>query len=126
MTDQKNTLLAIALSAIVLLAWQYFLGFPQVHEAQKQAQTQTQQAPPTQQTQTQQTQAGPTPGGSAGPVSVPGQSAAPAARTLTRDEAIKDSGTRVAIETPSLMGSIALKGARIDDVLLSKFRETVD
>ena len=118
MSDQKNTLLAIALSAIVLLAWQYFFGFPQVHEAQKQAQTQTQQT---------QTQPGQTPAGPAGaPVSVPGQPTVPATRALTRDEALKDSGTRVAIETPSLKGSIALKGARIDDVLLSQYRETVD
>jgi YidC/Oxa1 family membrane protein insertase len=28
MTDQKNTLLAILLSAVVLIAWQYFVGMP--------------------------------------------------------------------------------------------------
>jgi len=32
----------------------------------------------------------------------------------------------VRIETPSLLGSIALKGARIDDLSLIKYRETVD
>ena len=33
---------------------------------------------------------------------------------------------RVKIDTPSLTGSISLKGARIDDLSLVKFRETVD
>ncbi len=34
--------------------------------------------------------------------------------------------SRVKIETPSLIGSISLKGARIDDLSLVKFRDTVD
>ena len=33
---------------------------------------------------------------------------------------------RIKIETPSVSGSIALKGARIDDLLLEKYRETVN
>ena len=43
---------------------------------------------------------------------------------MTRAEALAAS-PRVAIETPSLKGSIALKGGTIDDVLLVKYRETV-
>ena len=42
MTDQKNTILAIVLSGLVLLAWQYFVGMPQM-EKQRQAQQQQQQ-----------------------------------------------------------------------------------
>ncbi|HUI96615.1 MAG TPA: membrane protein insertase YidC [Xanthobacteraceae bacterium] len=118
MNDQKNTLLAIVLSAIVLIAWQIFFGFPQMQrqEAQKQAQTQTQGMPSPPGT--------PSAPGTA-PPAVPGQ-AAPAAQSLSREAALNDSGARVAIDTPSLKGSIALKGARIDDVSLSKYRETVD
>jgi len=41
MTDQKNTLLAIVLSALVLIGWQVFFGLPQV---EKQKQVQQQQA----------------------------------------------------------------------------------
>ena len=50
---------------------------------------------------------------------------AAAAPVVARDVAIAAS-PRVKIETPSIVGSIALKGARIDDISLVKFRETVD
>ena len=75
------------------------------------------------------------PGGAkTGPVTAPGAvpqpgavvpSAAPAAPALTRDAALQTTA-RVRIETPSLRGSIALAGARIDDLVLAKYRETVD
>ena len=45
MTDQKNTLLAIVLSALVLIGWQIFFGMPQM-EKQKQAQQQQTQPQP--------------------------------------------------------------------------------
>ena len=35
MTDQKNTLLAIVLSALVLIGWQIFFGLPQVEKDRK-------------------------------------------------------------------------------------------
>ncbi|HEX4554546.1 MAG TPA: membrane protein insertase YidC [Xanthobacteraceae bacterium] len=119
MTDQKNTLLAIVLSAIVLIVWQYFFGLPhmQRQEAQKPPQTQTQtQNVPT-----------PAPGTAPGSVPVPGQpAAAPAAQQpLTREAALRQS-VRVPIDTPSIKGSISLKGGRIDDISLSQFHETVD
>ena len=50
---------------------------------------------------------------------------APETSTLTRDEALAAS-PRVAIDTPGIKGSINLKGARIDDLVLKKYRETVD
>jgi YidC/Oxa1 family membrane protein insertase len=43
-----------------------------------------------------------------------------------RDEAIANAGTRLPIESPVLHGSLALKGARFDDVVLAKYRETLD
>jgi len=39
MTDQKNTILAVVLSAIVLIAWEYFFALP------KQRQEALQQSP---------------------------------------------------------------------------------
>src|SRR5215470_13604611 len=44
---------------------------------------------------------------------------------MSRDAALAAS-PRVRIDTPSLSGSIALKGGRIDDLSLVKYRETVD
>src|ERR1700716_2156899 len=121
MTDQKNTLLAIVLSAIVLIVWQYFFGLPhmQRQEAQKQTQTQTQTQP--------QGVPPPAPGGGPTPTGrFPAQPATvPAAQVLTRDAALKQTA-RVPIDTPRLKGSIALKGGRIDDISLAQYHETVD
>ena len=44
---------------------------------------------------------------------------------VSRDTAIAAS-PRIKIDTPRLSGSISLKGARIDDLSLVQFRETVD
>jgi YidC/Oxa1 family membrane protein insertase len=122
--DQKNTILAIVLSAIVLLVWQYFVGLPQM-EKQKQIQRE--------QTQQQQAQPSPQQPGSSGqpqvqgPPSPPGgqPSVAPGTQVQTR-EAVLGASPRVPIETPRLKGSISLKGGRIDDLSLTAYRETVD
>jgi YidC/Oxa1 family membrane protein insertase len=132
MTDQKNTILAIVLSALVLIGWQIYFGIPQMEkqkqiQQQQQAQERTQQPPgaPAQQPgTTPQTGAPPQAAPGATP-QAPGLPAAVPGQTLTREAALAAS-PRVHIETPSLAGSIALKGARIDDLALIKYRETVD
>ena len=48
------------------------------------------------------------------------------AGSLSRADALKTDGARVAIDTPSLDGSLLLKGARFDDLRLKKYRETTD
>ena len=65
------------------------------------------------------------PGAPAGaPVSLPGNLAPlDAAAPKTRAEALAAS-PRVKIDTPALSGSLALKGARLDDVSLKAYRET--
>jgi YidC/Oxa1 family membrane protein insertase len=118
MNDQKNLLLAIALSALVLIGWHYFIAGPQMEKqrqeaVQKQTQTTTQPVPGTP----------PAPGTTPQP---PGQTATPTpAVPLTRAQAL-DASSRIAIETPTLKGSITLKGARIDDLSLLQYRETID
>jgi YidC/Oxa1 family membrane protein insertase len=132
MTDQKNTILAIVLSALVLIGWQIYFGIPQMEkQKQIQQQQQTQEraqqppgAPAQQPGTTPQTGAPPQAAPGATP-QAPGLPAAVPGQTLTREAALAAS-PRVHIETPSLAGSIALKGARIDDLALIKYRETVD
>ena len=124
MTDQKNTILAIALSALVLIAWQYFVGLPQMEKQKQEAQLKAQQ----QQVQTPAQQPGqtaPAAQGGAQP-QLSGQGAAPTiAQQLSREAALKAS-PRVLIDTPRLSGSISLMGGKIDDLALIKYRETVD
>jgi YidC/Oxa1 family membrane protein insertase len=117
--NNRNFLLAIILSIGVLFAWQYFF----VPHPQPQA-----GKPPAEQTQQQKTEQGPPQPGtqSATPdVSGPTAPGTSAPTTLTREEALAQS-PRVAIDTPALKGSIALKGGRIDDLTLKDYRETVD
>jgi YidC/Oxa1 family membrane protein insertase len=102
--NQRNMILAIVLSALVLLGWSALSDkyFPQ-----------------------------PKPG-----VAVPGAPAAPmvptagaptaaAPATLRDASAVIAEGGRVAIKTPRLTGSLNLKGARIDDLVLSTYHETI-
>jgi len=121
MTDQKNTLLAIGLSLLVLIGWQYFYGLPQM-EKQKQLQQQQAQGHSQPQSgapgQSQQVPSQP----SAAP-QAPGQPSA--ASTMTPEAALAAS-PRVHIDTPRLSGSLSLKGGRIDDLSLVRYRETVD
>src|SRR6266566_6032156 len=122
MSDQKNTILAILLSALVLIGWQFYFGLPQMDKQkqiqQQQAQERSQQPPPVPQ------QGGTTPAAPGTAPQAPTQPGA-VAQPMSRDAALALS-PRVRIETPSLSGSIALKGGRIDDLSLVKYRETVD
>src|SRR3954454_9941459 len=127
MTDNKNTLIAIVLSAIVLLGWQYFVGMPQMEKQRQQAQQQAQQTQTPSATAPAPAGTPPVPG-QATP-QAPGQAAstgqAITSQVITRAAALA-AGPRVAVETPRMKGSIALKGARIDDVSLTGYHETVD
>ena len=103
--DNKNFILAIVLSMLIIFGWQYF--YPGM-TAKQQAEPQT----------TQQTV---TPGKTATGAQVPG-TAQPI--SVSRDEALQ-ANPRIRIETPSVSGSINLQGAQIDDLHLLKYRETI-
>ena len=121
-SEQKNLFLAIGLSLVVLLGWNYFYGAPKMDAARQVAQTASQQS--TQSSLPQATTgAAPTANpGNPGFANVPGE-VAPVVRT--REQALALS-PRVTIDTPALTGSIALRGGRIDDVSLKNYRETID
>ncbi len=126
MTDNRNTILAVILSGLVLIAWQYFYNVPQMERQRAQTQTQTELA----KSSTPATPGSATPGstapqpGAAPSPATPGQPAA-VAPVVSRDAAISAS-SRIKIETPRVTGSISLKGARIDDLSLVQYRDTVD
>jgi YidC/Oxa1 family membrane protein insertase len=121
--NNRNFILAIVLSIGVLFAWQYFfVPKPQAPEPGQQQTAQQQPAPQPPGAPRPKTEGGPAaPAGT----SVQPSASAPAPAALTREEALASS-PRVSIDTPSIKGSINLKGGRIDDVVLKKYRETVD
>ena len=127
MTDNKNTIIAIALSALVLIVWQYFVGMPQQKVREEQALQQQQKQVQTQPVQPGQPGTAPSATAPvAGAPTVPGHQPTPAAvAAATRADALKQSD-RVPISTGNLKGSIALKGGRIDDLSLVRFHEKVD
>ena len=126
MMEQRNLIAAILLSIAIVLAFQFLVEGPQRERARQQAlQQQAAQTPP-----------GGVPAGPvapAGPGTAPIAPAAPgapaaaptAAAAPSRAELLAES-PRVAIATPRLHGSIALKGARLDDLTLVEYHETVD
>ena len=106
MNDHKNMILAVVLSALVLFGWSMLTErwFPTANEPSTRV-VEGKQVP------VPQRSGAPTAGGA------PGAGAQPAARPVP--------APRVRIETPRLAGSINLRGARIDDLLLTTHSETI-
>src|SRR5450755_403973 len=114
--NNRNFLLAIILSIGVLFAWQFFYGVPKQHQQEALKQSTEQQQPGVPGPPRPQSEAPLTPAPSNG---APQPNAAPIG-AMTREQALAMS-PRVPIDTPSLEGSIALKGGRIDDLVLKKY-----
>src|ERR1700730_11208434 len=120
--EQRNLLIAIVLSVGILIAFQF--GFERLRPPQP-------PGPPGGAPVTAPATSGPATG-SAPPAlaaaSNPGTNApgaAPAPAAETRDAALAEQ-PRVKIDTPRLHGSIDLLGARLDDLTLANYHETVD
>jgi len=121
--DTKNLMLAVALAMSVLFGWQYFYAGPLQKAQQEKAQLEKRLADEAKAKANDPTAGTALPGAAQPGVAGAGAAAAPLA--ATREEALARS-PRLAVETPSLKGSIALKGGLIDDLTLVKHRETVD
>lgn len=112
MTDQKNLVLTIVISIAILFGFHYFYERPRQLAAQAEAQRQqalvAEQAPP------------------AVPGTAPGIGADAAVPAVRDRAAVLAETGRVAISTPSLHGSINLRGGRVDDLTLAKYKTTPD
>ena len=106
MNDSKNLILAVILSALVLLGWTWAANkyFPTAN-------------PPSAKTEAGKQQPVPEPQASPSAPSTP--------KVTQTVAAALASSPRVGIRTPSLLGSINLKGAQIDDLLLLGQRQTI-
>jgi YidC/Oxa1 family membrane protein insertase len=106
--DNKNTLMFIVSAFAILIGYQFFVLGPQQKKAE--AQLQAKKAAEARMAATQ-------------PGVVLGPDGQPAPLKLSRDAA-KAQSPRIVVDTPALSGSIALKGARIDDLFLKRYDET--
>ncbi|WP_108819427.1 membrane protein insertase YidC [Pseudovibrio sp. Alg231-02] len=120
MNDNRNMIVAIVLSLVVLLGWQYFIAGPQL-EAQQEAQ-QAQLADDAQQAGSSSPVA--LPEGASGQVAAPGTDSGTAAQSFVSRAQALAASPRLTIDTPSLSGSVNLKGAKLDDLRLNDYRQT--
>ncbi|MEX2631631.1 MAG: membrane protein insertase YidC, partial [Tistlia sp.] len=116
--NQRNLLLAIALSVAILVGFNVFFEGPQREQP----------------VETQQSGELDTRPGVAGDVgtgepatsrSLDAAIGAEAGAVQSREQAL-EAAPRVAIDTPTLRGSISLVGAKLDDLVLKRYRETVE
>jgi len=111
--EQRNMFLAIGLSLAVVMLWQ-FLTMP---SADERAAVEAERAAAEQLVADEGL---PAPAGSV-PQSLDGSEAL----VVDRDAALRLT-PRIPIDTPAVDGSISLAGARIDDLHLRRYRETID
>src|SRR3954470_22034550 len=102
MDNNRNLFVAILLCAAMVLGWNYFVVAPQTAKEKAQQALLAKQKGAEAQVKSAQL---PT-------------TAASIARQVSRSDALKAGGSRVAIATPSLNGTLRLKGARFDDLQL--------
>ncbi|WP_353643312.1 membrane protein insertase YidC [Mesorhizobium sp. WSM2239] len=126
MENNRNFFITIALSVLILTLWQVFYMNPRIEGERELARIEAERV----EAEKKAAQpAAPGADGTATPAApsgtVPGLAGTDGATPAGRDQAVAAS-QRVAIDTPSLSGSINLVGARIDDLRLKHYRLTVE
>ncbi len=133
MGNNRNFLLTIALSVLILTVWQVFYMNPRIESQREAARIEAErngeaQKPAAAAPANPDNPAAPAAEGA--PVPVPGADTAGGGDAKVQGEegrpAAIASTQRVRIETPRLTGSINLTGARLDDLSLKDYHETVD
>ena len=114
MTEQRNLILAIVLSVAIILGFQYFYEIPRMQQAQ-------QQAPEGEAVTDVQK---PAPATAPGTTEVP-SAAGPAIETMLLEKVLERS-PRLPLDNGRLFGSMALESGRLDDILLSDYRESIE
>ena len=115
MDDKRNLIAAILLSVAILLGWNFVAEkfFP------------TPEKPDVTTTVAGANGAPAATQGQPSALPAPGAPATAPAAAIRPVEAALTGGNRVPIETPAITGSINLVGARIDDITLNKYRQTI-
>ena len=113
--ENRNLIMAVALSMIVLLGWQIFVIQP---EMEKEAAEQERIA-------AEMAQSAATANDSGQP-STSAASGTPAIINNTAPAKAVDTAKRIVIDAPLVRGSFSVRGARLDDVILTSYNETLD
>ena len=113
--ENRNLIMAVALSMIVLLGWQIFVIQPEMEkEAAEQERIGAQMAQSA------------TTANDTGQPSASAASGTPAIITNTAPAKAVDTAKRIVIDAPLVRGSFSVRGARLDDVILTSYNETLD
>jgi YidC/Oxa1 family membrane protein insertase len=123
MQNNRNFFITIALSVLILTLWQVFYMNPRIEAQRETAKIEASRVEANKPADT----ASPTSNAPAAtqPGAIPNAPGTDQPTAEGRDQALAASG-RVKIDTPSLEGSINLTGARLDDLSLKHYTETVD
>ncbi len=127
--DQRNLLFAIVFSVSILLAYQFLFEAPRLERerAAQQAEKARREAAGEVMPETQAPVPVKPPGTSAGAPSLPGDRGSapmPGSAAQAADRAVAD--PRADIRSHRLEGSVSLRGARIDHLLLTQYRESLE
>jgi YidC/Oxa1 family membrane protein insertase len=116
--ENRNLILAVALSMIVLFGWQLMVIQPEMEKEQaQQALLAEQQAAKKTLDSTQDVGT---------PMVVASIGAQATSDAGGQNDMSTDTAKRITIDAPLVQGSFSLQGARIDDIVLTGYRETLD